>query len=49
MGASWNPQPMSDTTGAGYKPMNQSMPISPQTIVQQPMFTQMQPIMVNIK
>ncbi|XP_074038002.1 phosphatidylinositol-binding clathrin assembly protein LAP isoform X2 [Leptinotarsa decemlineata] len=28
-GNSWTPQPMSDTTGAGYKPMNQSMQTSP--------------------
>ncbi|KAG5899492.1 hypothetical protein JTB14_015202 [Gonioctena quinquepunctata] len=26
---SWTPQPISDTTGAGYKPMNQAMPTSP--------------------
>lgn len=25
----WTPQPISDTTGADYKPMNQSMPPSP--------------------
>lgn len=25
----WTPQPISDTTGAGYKPMNQSMNTSP--------------------
>ncbi|CAG9819361.1 unnamed protein product [Phaedon cochleariae] len=28
-GNSWTPQPMSDTTGAGYKPMNQAMQTSP--------------------
>ncbi|CAH1110244.1 unnamed protein product [Psylliodes chrysocephalus] len=28
-GNNWTPQPISDTTGAGYKPMNQSMPPSP--------------------
>lgn len=27
--ASWTPQPISDTTGAGYKPMNQAMSSSP--------------------
>ncbi|KAL3284340.1 hypothetical protein HHI36_018504 [Cryptolaemus montrouzieri] len=50
-GTNWTPQPMSATTGAGYKPMNQSMTsptFSPSTL-QPPVFPTMptvQPVMV---
>lgn len=49
MGSSWNPQPMSATTGVGYKPMNQSMSsISPQASMQPLIYPQLQPMMVNL-
>ncbi|XP_044269797.1 phosphatidylinositol-binding clathrin assembly protein LAP-like isoform X1 [Tribolium madens] len=44
----WTPQPMSATTGAGYKPMNQSMsspPLSMQTTLQPQMYPQLPPMM----
>ncbi|RZC41018.1 phosphatidylinositol-binding clathrin assembly protein LAP-like, partial [Asbolus verrucosus] len=43
----WTPQPMSATTGAGYKPMNQSMsspPLSMQTTLQPQMYPQIPPM-----
>jgi hypothetical protein len=46
----WTPQPMSATTGAGYKPMNQSMsspPLSMQTTLQPQMYPQLPPMMVS--
>lgn len=50
MGSSWTPQPISATTGAGYKPMNQSM-VNPQpSTLQTPLYPQIHPMMVrNIK
>ncbi|KAJ8967833.1 hypothetical protein NQ317_005867 [Molorchus minor] len=47
-GSNWTPQPISVTTGAGYKPMNQSMGSSPfSSLAQSPMQPQMfpQPVM----
>ncbi|KAJ3663110.1 hypothetical protein Zmor_007419 [Zophobas morio] len=44
----WTPQPMSATTGAGYKPMNQSMsspPLSMQTTLQPQMYPQLPQMM----
>lgn len=56
-GSSWTPQPISATTGAGYKPMNQSMSSSPFSSLtaapmqQPPMYPQavlgMRPMAVN--
>ncbi|KAK9743515.1 GAF domain [Popillia japonica] len=49
VGNSWTPQPMAATTGAGYKPMNQSMMsnqlVQPVTNIQQPIYPAMQPMM----
>lgn len=50
-GNNWTPQPMSATTGAGYKPMNQSMtsPTFSASTLQPPVFPTMpavQPVMV---
>lgn len=46
-GSSWTPQPISATTGAGYKPMNQSM-VAPQPItLQTPIYPQVHPMMVS--
>ncbi|KAK9882117.1 hypothetical protein WA026_018958 [Henosepilachna vigintioctopunctata] len=50
-GGNWTPQPMSATTGAGYKPMNQSMasPTFTASMLQPPVFPTMpavQPVMV---
>ncbi|XP_019870190.1 phosphatidylinositol-binding clathrin assembly protein LAP isoform X2 [Aethina tumida] len=46
-GNNWTPQPMSATTGAGYKPMNQQISNSPfgVTSIQPQMYPQMQPMM----
>lgn len=49
--ANWTPQPMSATTGIGYKPMNQSMsspPLSMQTTLQPQMYPQLPQMMVII-
>jgi len=43
--SNWTPQPMSATTGAGYKPMNQAMSTATQPLVQPQMFPPMQPMM----
>lgn len=43
---SWTLQPVSGTTGAGYKPMNQSM-VPPQPVtLQTPIYPQVHPMMV---
>lgn len=50
MGISWTPQPMAATTGAGYKPMNQSFtpnqPVQPVPNMQLQHYPTMQPMMV---
>lgn len=44
----WNPQPMSATTGAGYKPMNQALTNNyNSSLIQQQIYPQLQPIMVK--
>lgn len=47
MGSSWTPQPISATTGAGYKPMNQSMVNLQTAAVQTPLYPQIHPMMVR--
>ncbi|XP_071053271.1 phosphatidylinositol-binding clathrin assembly protein LAP-like isoform X2 [Onthophagus taurus] len=45
----WTPQPMAATTGAGYKPMNQSMSMTQQVSMQPTLFPTMQPQLVGMR